>query len=581
MNLFLDGWNAVERHALTLAGILLLMVWGQLLVHWLLERIFKERCTNTEYHSLTMVGWVLPVAVWAVFLFLSKNLLGDTAGKILALLLIFIPFVIGFKRMFRISPPVLGMGTLFIVILVLNFAFLEQAVFPSYFDSAEHYRLIKEILASNQFAASNSGNYYHLGYHFVAAALSDFFNRPIIDVMFVFGQVVLSALPFSLFVIVKQETGSTIAALFTVFAAGLGWHMPAHLLNWGKYPALLGLTIIQFVIVLLYLVHRHRMADYRLYLLIGVAVIISTLTHTRTLIVYAFLLVAFIVARLVRHPSVFKIIFVLVFGVLAVEVFFVWQSDVLRTLVNSYIKNDLWMLLVVIALFLFAVRSYPKATFLLISWLTLICLGLFIPVELSGLGKQTLLDRPFVQMLTYLPLTIIAGLGLSGLLNLIDRFFPSRSLPAHLTGFLFLGLVILNASQNHEFYPSSCCQFVTRDDLAAIAWSDGNLPPEEKFLIASTSLNVTAFEAPETRTGVDAGIWLTPLLSRQTILAWQDLSFDLPETHMGICERQIDYIYIGGMPQSFNADQLNGLSDWFQPVFSLPAAKIYRVIGCE
>lgn len=571
----------MERHVLTLAGILLLMVWGQLLVHWLLERILKDRCTNTEYHSLTMVGWVLPVAAWAVFLFLGKNLFGDTAGKILALLLIFIPFFIGFKRMLRISMPVLGMGMLFIVFLVLNFAFLQQAVFPSYFDSAEHFRFIKEILATNQFAASNSGNYYHLGYHFVAAAFSDLFTRPIMDVMLVFGQVVLTALPFSLFVIVKQETGSTIAALFTILAAGLGWHMPAHLLNWGKYPALLGLATLHFVIVVLYLVHRHRMADYRLYLLLGVAVTASTLIHTRSLIVYVFLSAAFLVTKAARNSSAFKIIFVLVFGVLAVEVFFVWQSDVLRTLVNSYTKNDLWMLTIVVALFLFAVWSSSKATFFLVFWLTLICLGLFIPVELSGLGKQILLDRPFVQMLTYLPLTIIAGLGLSGLLNLLDRFFPSRSLPAHLTGFLSLGLVILNATQNHEFYPSSCCQFVTRDDLAAIAWSDGNLPPEEKFLIASASLNVTAFEAPGTRTGVDAGIWLTPLLSRQTILAWQGLSFDLPETHVEICERQIDYIYIGGMPQSFSADKLNGLSDWYQPVFSLPAAKIYRVIGCE
>ena len=581
MTVLLDGIKALGSHAFTLAGILLIMIWGEFIVYWLLEKIFDNRISDSEYFSLSAVGWVIPVSFWVVFLFLGRILFGEIAGRVLALILIPIPFIIGFKRIKRISLSSLGLAALFIIFLILNFAFLERAVFPSYFDSAEHYRLITDILKSNQFVPSNSGNYYHLGYHFIAAAFVYFFNLPLLDVMLVFGQVLLSALPLSLFFIIKQETNSVTVGLFTVLIAGLGWHMPFHVLNWGKYPALLGLVCIHFVLGLLYLSYRNRIANFKIYLLFAAAIAFSTLIHSRTLIVYLLLLVAFLITNLVKRLPAFRILFILAVGILIVEIYFIWQSDVLRTLVNSYVQNDIWMLAALFLLLIFAIRSYSKAAFLMLIWLDLILLSLFVPIELSSYGKLTLLDRPFVQMLAYLPLTIIAGLGFSGLLKFIERFFPSRSLPAYLTVFISLGLVILNASLNREFYPSNCCQLVSRDDLAAFAWMDENLPPDANILIASSSLYVTSFETANTRSGIDGGIWITPLISRKTTLAWNGLAFDSAETHLQICAQNLSHLYVGGTPQSFNAAQLDSFPDRYQPVFLLPTAKVYRITGCD
>jgi hypothetical protein len=59
------------------------------------------------------------------------------------------------------------------------------------------------------------------------------------------------------------------------------------------------------------------------------------------------------------------------------------------------------------------------------------------------------------------------------------------------------------------------------------------------------------------------------------------LDFNQPEVHNETCERRLDYIYVGGMPQSFDSAQLSSQPAWYREVFALPAARIYQVIGCE
>lgn len=147
-----------------------------------------------------------------------------------------------------------------------------------------------------------------------------------------------------------------------------------------------------------------------------------------------------------------------------------------------------------------------------------------------------------------------------------------------LSAFVF---VILNAKASHSFYPSDCCQIVSRDDLSAIHWMDKTLPPDVDVLIASTDLFVTSLESPDTLAGVDGGIWVTSLISRRTIPARGTLNFDQPESHADVCRKNAEYIYVGGTSQSFNVLQLDEQTNWYQIIFSLPKAKVYQVIGCE
>lgn len=584
MHIWLDGWNAMGNYAWTLIGILSTLLWGQIIIHRLLAGMYKARFTDAEYLSLSAAGWIVPLAVWAVLLLVCVVLFGETAGRVISFLPIVIPFFIGFKWGTRITLPMLLLMLLFAVFLLLNFSFLQKVVLPSYFDSAEHYRIIKNFSGSISSVYGGSERYYHAGFHVLSAAFVYFLQSSIVDVMLVFGQVLLASLPLPVFFIVRQETGSNTAALFAVLVAGIGWHMPAHLMNWGKYPALLSLVGIQFVLGLVYLTNWKMRTGRGIYFLLGGVILLSMLIHTRSIIVIAGMFAALFILNVQRRlPPISRTIgIIFVLAVLALEVGLIWKSFALKPLLDGYVQNDLWVLILVSILLLFAVQVYSELTFFLLIWLSLLLLGLFIPINLPGYGMLTVLDRPYVQMLIYLPLTIIAGLGLSSLTQRLIRLFPTRSLPARLVVLFTLMLVIVNGSFNHRFYPSDCCQFTSRDDLAAFSWMDKNLPPDAVIVTASNTLTVTSFESPGTRTGVDGGIWITPMISRVTVPAWAGLSFELPEDHSRLCDLSpMMYVYVGGSPQSFNSEQLNGQPALYQAVFSLPKAKVYRVVGCD
>lgn len=74
--------------------------------------------------------------------------------------------------------------------------------------------------------------------------------------------------------------------------------------------------------------------------------------------------------------------------------------------------------------------------------------------------------------------------------------------------------------------------------------------------------------------------WADGLLAL-TEFADAGMQFDLAETHTDLCARGVEYIYVGGVPQSFDAGQLYAMPIWYDPSFALPSAKIYQVLGCK
>ena len=538
-----------------------------------------------------MAGWILPSALLSMLLFAGVTLFGEIATTVISALaiiaLIYALFIGKPDRTSLLAGSVFS-GTL-AVFLILQLAFLKKMLLPSYFDSAEHYRLIKYFAEFYETSGSSFPliNYYHVGFHFLSAAVSHVFRLGIVDTMLVFGQVILAILPFSLFFIVKHETGSNVAAVFTCLLSGFGWHMPSHVMDWGKYPALFSLIGIHFVLNIGYLIYRNdrfKPERFILFCLLGFGVFVSVLIHTRSLIIFAFMGASLLLTIWRKRLLLLfqRLVFVVALCVLAAEIAVVQGNAVLALLFGTYIGQDIFTTGLIIFLLLFSVWTFPDLTFFLLMLLSLTMAGLFIPVAgFLGYGALTLLDRPYVQMLLYLPLSIFGGLGLAGLNQFLQRFSFHPKLLAQLMTLLVIGFVILNAKASHSFYPSDCCQIASRDDLAAIHWMDKTLPPDADVLIASTDLFVTSLESPNTLAGVDGGIWITSLISRKTTPMRGGLNFDQPEIHADVCKKKIEYIYAGGMPQSFNVLQLGGQADWYQIIFFLPKAKVYQVIGCE
>jgi hypothetical protein len=317
--------------------------------------------------------------------------------------------------------------------------------------------------------------------------------------------------------------------------------------------------------------------------LFSLSVFVSVLLHTRSIIIFVFMGISFLLMIWRKRLPLLiqRLFFALAALLLIAEIIAVQNRSVFALLFETYIGQDMYATGLVFFLLIFSAWAFPDQTFFLLMLLLLIMAGLFVPVTgFLGYGTLTLLDRPYVQMILYLPLSMFGGLGLAGLHQFMQRFsFHSKLLPK-LVNLVFIGLVILNVGFNHSFYSSDCCQIASHDDLSVIHWMGKMLLPDADVLIASTELYVTSLEAPNTLAGVDGGVWITPMILRRTIPVRNDLNFTLPETHAMICNQSADYIYAGGMSQSFNSLQIDEQPNWYRVVFSLPKAKVYQVIGC-
>ena len=130
--------------------------------------------------------------------------------------------------------------------------------------------------------------YYHLGFHILASLLTFGLHTNPLDVIQILGQITLAAIPIPIFFLVRDKTQSDAAAFFGMLLAGFGWYMPGFAVNWGKYPALIGLLALEIVLSTAISFPgqgRRKRFFWDFSLLVGITV--STLFHTRTLVVIA------------------------------------------------------------------------------------------------------------------------------------------------------------------------------------------------------------------------------------------------------------------------------------------------------
>jgi hypothetical protein len=125
--------------------------------------------------------------------------------------------------------------------------------------------------------------------------------------MLILGQIILAAIPFSLFFLVRHETGSDMAGWFALLLSAFGWYMPAHAVNWGKYPALMSMGMMPFVLSLAYLLYRNKDLSHGkrrlLVVLLFASILLSVLTHSRSSIVLGIVLPRWIIVTWLEKRS--------------------------------------------------------------------------------------------------------------------------------------------------------------------------------------------------------------------------------------------------------------------------------------
>jgi len=601
VNVLSDIFSVLTNHWPLVAGMLLIMLLSQLLVGSALRMIFCDRLASEDYFALSAAGWMLPLSLASVLWLMLGAWLPGQAVALLLVLLTGILSVVLFLRA-RQEPVPASKAILWVLLLLfsasifLRLAFVSKVIIPLYFDSAQHYFITKALIRSLASHASPllnppTGTYYHNGFHFLIAWMSTILRADILDAILILGQVIVAALPLSMFSIIKQETKSGAAAIFAVLLAAFGWYMPAYAVNWGKYPALTSLPLITFVMSLAYLFVRYRHTlTRRQYLglngILFLGIIVTILFHSRALVVLGILALAWVIAtawqRLARRIRLITFLVILI-GIVLI-IMFLRTKDVFGLLFDPYWTKGSMVTLVVLVLALFAQWRYPRLAFASILVVLLLFGGLLIPVNVPGYGNLTLLDRPFVEMILYLPLSLLGGAGLAGLekslQDLIARWPARRFSSAQYLSSVFIVLLLVNAFANYNIYPADCCSIVGRDDLVAIDWMDKNLPPEARIAISSTELHVLDTNAPHGAAGGDAGAWITPLTDRVTLPLPYQSDFSQQPIFNTLCKFGAGYLYVGEIGASFNIGSISAYPDRYRILLSMPKAKVYQVTGC-
>ncbi|MBI5962420.1 MAG: hypothetical protein HY863_03000 [Chloroflexi bacterium] len=542
-DLFIDGVRVFRQNWALILEILICISWGALLVFATLKKTAKQGFTDTELAALALGGWPLPALFISLPVLILLPALPAYIIFILAATLITIGTGVAIHSLWK--DITLGVFLPFIIFLILFFwrlGFIANAILPPYFDSAEHYRIIQLLLRTEWPTSS----YYHLGYHIIIAALKTITHADLSQAMLIFGQAILAAIPLPVYFFIRRVTASNKAAFFGVTLAALGWYMPAHAVNWGKYPALLSLLLIQFTLGAVILKNRW---------LTILSIIASVLIHTRAAILFGMLGAAWMLSDQVWNKR--ALLLALAGTMLGVTILSMNQNQFLGPIFEPY---WMWITLPVVLLSALTFQSFPKLTIFSSLAILMSLAGIFIPVTSS----ITLLDRPLVEIILFLPLSFLGGLGASRL--------PKFAVP------VFAAVVILHAWISYNFYPSDCCQLADRNDAAALDWINKRAPADAHFAIASADLRLNAFGTPMQSAGTDAGIWIAPLTQRATLPLTYLTDFTTQSTHDLLCDQQVTHIYIGAMPQSFNLVETN--PEWYETIFVLSKTQIVQVTGC-
>ena len=474
----------------------------------------------------------------------------------------------------------------FSVALLLRLAYVSKALLPLYFDSANHYTVIKNIMANDLSWIFDSigADYYHMGFHFITAFFASVIHAEISTVMLIFGQVILTVMPLPFFFIVRHMTHSNRAGMFAFGLSAFGWYMPAHAVDWGKYPALLSLYLIMLVLGLVYVFVQNKdnlQTGTRIFflLMLGFSVLFSTFIHSRAAVILGIITLVWAISawwaklqQLIKHS-----VFVLLVSLFGLGVVIIQGDDILGLLFDPYLNEGILVTSLVILLSVFAYKIYPQVTFATLVTMCILLVGLFVPLKglIPNRDYLTLMDRPYVEMMLFMPLSVIGGLGLAGLEKQIK--YPGQKYIV----FIGMGLILIYTFANYEFYPSDCCMIVGNDDVAAMAWMADQLPVDARIGVASAELRVVAENVSEAVVGLDAGVWITPLIERETFFLPNDSRFDEEGTLAYLCDANIEYLFVGELGQSFDRARLDFRPAWYRPLLSMTKTRVYEVIGCS
>lgn len=452
--------------------------------------------------------------------------------------------------------------------LVLRLAYLRALILPPYSDSLIHYQIIAGFLdpaigeGFNLSLKNIFNTYYHFGFHSIAAWLVSTTGISIGDSISIFGPLFLVISPISTASLAYVLTRNRETAFFSGLLTAVGWAMPAFSVNWGKFPALGAITAVPAVLAVILYYWKDPIKGSWKYLLFVLLIGGVTLLHSRALIFLVLAGVAVVVIGKIKIDGEisffqsFRFTFLFILSILPVF-----------ELLSNFYKG----ILIFIPVLVFAFHAYPRVSlgiflFTLELWGTMVFSQI-----LFGTGRS-ILDKQFFEMSLYIPLALICGAGLHGMVLYIGTIFGNKA--SFILKILLVAGFVVNFFVQGAFYPDRCCNYFTQDDQTAFQWIGDHTSPDSLFLIST-------FQNQERSAGTDGGMWLEILTKRPTNKIPFNVLWDSPAGIHSICSsnKKLVYIYWGGNEFSFSDKTLRDIQ-LFQPVFQSGKIIIYQAMMC-
>jgi len=573
--IFLDGINTFSTNVweiIIVGGAALL--WGA----WLHARVFQSgRPTDLPesmlYYlcmgilSLVIISWTgyFLQSFIPAFLFTPAIIIGLSGLILIDLTYLLRKFSSPniFRTLFKKTLEFPGLFVLILVVLRLNAA--GKWLYPPYIDSPVHYAIINNLVNPNSPVfpdVSMAGlfqHYYHFGFHTLISLWSMLVNIPVLKLMVFFPLLFSALVPFPIYYFLRSLSLDKKTALYGSILGGLGWGMPAYGINWGKYPAVLAVTLLPLALAAVIDAIQNR--DRKRIQTAVIIILGLILLHSRIVVVIPVFILSVIIQGKLKNEWL-PIGGLILLAALAVGLP-IYTDDF-----DRYYTVSTWMVLLLSPL---ALKTRPHTAFGMILFSTLM-VGLSQAPLLGNIYKYSsyLIDRPFLEICLYIPLTVIGGLGLEGLFVLGNSWKKPNLIV--LPQGVFLIILLLNGFSPENYLPSPETNFVTRDDITLIEWISSNVDSSALIYIPGGSFGRYSV-------GVDAGIWLSPQTHVETSMVRHDYQWQRPKKF--ISKRCADsttdqYVYIGSARYSFSARNLDDIS-WFDGVMVLPKAKLYRI----
>lgn len=539
-------------------------------IAWLLENtggLEQDILTSLSFVGGMLVLVIVVLALAWLKIKPSPNYLPPLSGLLLIVLLWQARQL---RAMFSIKTGLLAL--FFIFILGVRMVFIQDLLVPPYADSIQHLQIVQDFLKpehpAQAFYQISAGpeRYYHFGFHALASWLSGLTTSEPVLVILWLGQYFQALAILALYPMTRIISKNTLSAWGVVVTSGMFLSIPAYTSNWGKYPAIASLAAIIFGLTLLYMffekTKQENKITHHFYWLSVLAALAAVGLHTRTMVVltWAFLLGTLIYKIKAKNNKTISLASIksdwelISMTAISLAVFL----NVTLFLLEVPLHSQVYILLFGISMVSFYI-NFPL-TFIIIAWF--LGLGLVALFPIFSKDFIVLMDRPYLVILSFIPISLSVGICISGAI----KYKLAWRQPLFLL-LLIVGLANVLFLQNHK--PDECCIFLNDDDLFSFVWMQQNLP-------ASALVGVAATGQPGNYLPADGGGWTEPMLGIPTRRLFHQTNF--ATANSSLCQAGLTHIYVDGLPNSFDALAL--LNADAKHVFGLGNVSIYQ-LDCD